>query len=261
MAEVTTQSVQSVAERRNDAASAAKLRALARKRFEPREFVKTITPFEIAAIGVLALLVLAAIFVYSYWILPDQVSYSQLASTVEANRKQISELQAKIEDPSAIMGGFQRAQESLGAFRGEWLKPRLAGRLEIINAVGRVSRETGVRLTSGVSFTTTLPSEAADSPRRQSAEKKETTIRSYPSLGVSFSIAGTYSQVRNFISRFEANPQFVVINAVTVNTESSDTGAVARGPVAGGPAAVSMTISMTAYFQPETAPGTEVAAQ
>ena len=228
----------------------AKLRSLARPGLDPRTFVRSFSTSEIIAVVGLILMIVAAILVYSFGILPDQVARVQAQNEVEANEARKTELRQQVDDPSAIRDEFVRVQDSLNRFRGEMLKPRLAGRLEIIDAVDRISRETGVRLTSPVTFTTAMP--AGPSERRREDEKSK--VRSFPALGLSLTINGQYEQVRNFISRFEASRQFVVIDKVSIGIESEaeGEGALRRAPQT-GPRPVDLEIEMTAYFQPDVA--------
>lgn len=247
MAEVTTRTTTVEVPDRISPAAAARLRSLSRPGFDPRTYLATISTFEIAAIAGVLLIAIGAIFVYSFWILPDQVSYSQAAGEVTANKAKIDDLQQQIDDPSEMRDEFTRTQESLSLFRGDMLKPRREGRLEIIDTVDRLTRETGVRLTSPVSFTTSMPSEA-----RERQSDGEGQIRSYPALQLSFSISGRYEQIRNFISRFEASRQFVVIDAVGIGVGSDEDGG-SGGAVAAPQGTVGVDISLTAYFQPEAA--------
>lgn len=251
MAEVTTRTAPAPETGIVDRAAVARLRALSRPGRDPRDFLKTISPLEIAAVAGLLLLVVATALAYSYWILPDQVRNAQSRSELQAAVARREELQKQLEDPTALRTEFERVRESLDSFRGGVLKPRLAGRLEIIDAVDRISRETGVRLTSPVAFSTSLTAEDLGGEQQARARQKE-GIGSYPSLGMSFSISGGYPQVRNFISRFEASRQFVVIDAVGIGVEgSSDTETLPRAAARND--RVALQITMTAYFQPEAA--------
>ena len=227
----------------------AKLRTLARPGFDPQTFVRSFSTTEIIALVGLILMIVAAILVYSFGILPDQVARVQAQNEVDANEATKAELQKQVDDPTTIRDQAVRIRDSLESFRGNMLKPRLTGRLEIIDAVDRISRETGVRLTSPVAFSTAMPTGPSSDRRRED----EGAIRSFPALSLSFSISGRYDQVRNFISRFEASRQFVVIDQVSIGIESGQEGVEggARRGTASVPDAVDLQISMTAYFQPE----------
>lgn len=240
------------------AASLAKLRSLAQPGFEPRTFVKSVTPFEIAALVLLVLLLIAVFVVYSYFILPDQVSYVQMSNQVAANRAKIEELQQQVVDPSLVTARFQEVRSSLEEFRGQVLRPREVGQREIQSAIGRALGETGVRLASAIQFRTKDPiAEAAKGEKKRTRKGRNENgareIRSYPSMRMEFSISGNYGQLRSFISRFEGSGQFVVIDEITLNVEDDK----ARGPVGrasvGQPSqsgTITLDIAMTAYFQP-----------
>jgi hypothetical protein len=228
-----------------NAASLARLSSLARPGFEPKTFVKSVTPFEIGAIVLLLLLVAGVFALYSWYILPDQVRYVQLSNEVSANRAKIEELQKKVVDPSSVTARFEEVHASLEEFRGGVLKPARSGKQELQAAIGRTVAETGVRLASPVSYKMQEPladAGAARDRRRSSDDSGE--ITSYPSMTVELSIAGSYAQVRSFISRFEGTDQFVVIEALTLNTEDEDEGGGQRG-------LITLDLEMTAYFQPD----------
>ena len=243
-----------------DAAALAKLRAFSRPGFEPKTLIKSVSPFEVVSLVLLVLVVVGIFVVYSFFILPDQVRYVQLSNEVAANQTKITELQQQIVDPHALTAQFQEVRDSLDAFRGSVLKPRLTGRLEIIDAINRTTTETGVQLASAVEFRTqgTAAQEATDTKKRKrkgSDSQAEHTIVSYPSLGVAFSIAGSYQQLRSFISRLEASGQFVVIDGIKLDTSDASRVTVrgrGRRDVAPEPSGlVTLEIKMTAYFQPE----------
>jgi hypothetical protein len=242
------------------AAARARLRALARERPGPRELLKTIGPLEIAVLVVLLFAALAVFLVYTFSVLPDQVGAVQLSSTIDANRTKIAELQKQVDNPGAVHDEVALVQASLDTFRGTYLKPRMAGRVAILETVRNLTRETGVQLASPVSFRTTISSggEEDESKQRQRARKSKESVTSYSSLALDFSITGTYPQLRRFIDSFERSSQFIVIDSVGLSTEKDvpDAEGQPRRASAGGAGdLLTLDIAMTAYFQPETPPG------
>jgi hypothetical protein len=266
MDDLLTQPTQHSGHGVHDAAGVAKLRALARPKFEIIPFVKTISPFEIVAGVGLLLIVAGAVLIYSFWILPDQVRYVQAANQVAENQTKIAELQRKVQDPSSIAAEFNTVKSSLDTFQNDYLRPRQVGRLEIINTVNSLTRETGVRLASPVVFTTAIPGVEETTSSSKSSKSKVSrksaeaagTIRTYPSLEMQFSIAGEYGALRAFINRFEASRQFAVINTVSLSVEAEHKGvrggkrrAVVASPVEVPPGQVTLNITITGYFQPD----------
>ncbi len=242
---------------RFDPVARGRLRALSRDGVSPKALVKSVTPFEIAALVVLVLLIVGTFVVYSFWILPDQVNYVRISNQVSANQSKIQDLQQTIVDPSTLTSHFQEVRDSLDQFRGATLKPRLAGRREILDAIDQSTRETGVALASPVSFETRVSDSTAakktNNKVRSTKASDDDTVRSYPALQMTFSVTGSYDQLRRFISRFEASGQFVVIDAVQLNVDErdDDAGPRGRGRPAAPAGAITLDLSMTAYFQPE----------
>jgi hypothetical protein len=204
----------------------------------------------------LLILVAAAILIYTLAILPDQVTYVQLSNQKAANQAKIEDLQRQLVDPDEIAKHFQEIRGSLDQFRGAVLRPRDEGRIEILNAIDRATRETGARLTDTVKFTSEQAEQTESAERggkkvRKSDENK--AVLSYPSLEMEISVAGSYNQVRSFISRFEGSNQFVVIDKVSLSKEDSEENlADGRGaPRSAGEGMIVLSITMTAFFQPD----------
>jgi hypothetical protein len=240
-----------------DAAALARLNALSRpRRFEPRTFVKSVTPVEIASLVLLVMLVAGVFVIYSFWILPDQVRYVQLSNEVADNQAKIDKLQQQVIDPTSIASEFQEVRDSLDAFRGATLRPHDEGRLQILNAIERVTRETGVQLAGTVEFRASAAEVVTGKEKHKKADKADHTVKSFPSMQVQMSISGSYAQLRSFISRFEGGGQFVIIDSVGLSSAEEAGGKLAGGRAGagfGGPSGgpITLTIAMTAYFQPE----------
>lgn len=266
-AATTTTTTAAAESRPFDAASAARLRSLARPGYSPKAVLKSVSAFEVVAIAMFLLLVGASVLVYSFWILPDQVRYVQLTNEVTANRQKIEEEQAKVVDPASVTSQYQEVRDSLDSFRGSVLRPKIEGKQAILDAIDKTVKETGVQWAGAVSFTTDEPVVADPSKQRVQRTESSHGVASYPALEMRFAITGTYPQLRSFISRFEGSNQFVVINSVQLASEAKreadDDGprrpgaprrAVTPAAVSAGPEGpLTLTIGMTTYFQPSAA--------
>lgn len=276
MPEIMTQAAApSAPEHSYSPADVARLRSLSRPGFSVRTFVKTVPPVAVVALLVLVALVAASILIYSFWILPDQVRAVQLEGEVSSNAQKIDKLRSDIVDPGPMLHEFEEIQTGLATFRTETLKPRPEGRLEIVNTVDRLTRDTGAQLASAVTFTTLNPSDEATQvgrktgtsgsksrKRSRAANDAAEGIRSFPSLNVTFSITGTYEQLRQFISKLEGSNQFLIVDKISLvsgnepegdSSTSSGFGGSGRRPAApSGSGVVTLSLEMTAYFQPDT---------
>lgn len=258
MAELPTGPLAATTQRQTP--SAAKLRALARSGLDIRSFLKNITAIEIAAVVGLVVLIAAVIVIYFFLILPDQVRRLNLSGEVAANRTKIEELSTQAGDPASVTRAYQEVHESLDAFRGQTLQPRTAGRLQIINLVNDLTRQTNVVLTGPIGFDARNPlvDEAAEEggkKEKRKTRKSEDEIRSYPSMSMTMTISGSYSQIREFLAKFETSRQFAIIESVSISSEETED---AESPRAGRRAnvqsdseAITLDVSMTAYFQPD----------
>lgn len=245
-------------------ATLARLRSLSAARHTPRDLVASATRAELVALGGLVALVVAIALMYSNWILPGQVRRLELARTRDQNAEQIETLRREVSvDPEVRRTELEAVKASLEQFRTASLKPRLAGRLAIVTKIEELTRKTGVRLASTVSFRTARPGTDVEVDGNRVAKSKPApgALTSFPSLAVSYQVSGTYAQLRQFVSAFEQSPQFVVFNSISLSTADAGEQAVEPGfggPVGRGPgrgsdvnAPLTLDISMTAYFQPE----------
>lgn len=227
----------------------ARLRSLTRPGFDPKTFLKNTTAAEIACLVALALVIVASFVIYSFAILPDQVRYVQLSSEVETNRTKIEELQKEIQNPDDIRIAFEQVKESLDQFRGEYLKPRSAGRIEIIKSIDEGCRATGTRLASAVTFATSTEDDTGDETRnvRKEEGKQLADVTLFPSIDVQYSITGSYKQLREFLAKFEGHRQFVVIQSVSLaSAEDAENGGGGRGRTGD----LTLDITAKAFFQP-----------
>lgn len=239
--------------------SAARLRSLARPAFGVRAFLKSVSIVEIVAIVGLLLIVGVVVTIYVARILPDQLQLLGLRSEVAANAKKIEGLQSEAGDPGAIAQAYQEIHDSLDTFRGQTLQPRTSGRIQIITLVNDLTRQSGVTLASAIAFEATDPiaeaeREAAEKTKRKSRKAASNEVRSYPSLRMTFTISGSYDEIRRFLASFESSRQFAIVDSVSISSSGDEEaeGGGRRGASRGeDEGAISLDISMTAYFQPD----------
>ena len=251
--------------------SVAKLRSLARPGFELKPFLRSVTPFEIVALLAVIVLVTAVVLIYSFAILPDQVRYVQMSGQISDNEKKIADLQGQLADPREIMTTFEEVRSSLDSFRAGVLKPRLSGRIDIINAVSALTRDTGVRLSGPVQFLSSdQPALEGEGDNSKSSGKNKVAksskntndITAFPSMRMTFSVTGTYAQLRSFVGRFEESSQFVIIDTIELNASDAVASDSPRGARAGAPSpdSVTLDVSVTTYFSPDQTAAQPVAA-
>src|SRR6185369_15376820 len=93
--------------------------------------------------------------------------------------------------------------------------------------VDRLTHQAGVRLSSPVMFSTENASDTHETSNAKATGKKKVqkdVVTSYSSLGVHFSVSGTYSKLRQFINQFERSDQFVIIDSIALGTGDSEPG-------------------------------------
>jgi Tfp pilus assembly protein PilO len=248
-------------------AAIARLRAMAVPRPSPRELVKSASRAELAAVAGLLILIVAIALLYFKSIAPGQITRMQITAERDENARKLDELREVAANPAGIRTQLETVKQTLDQFRAEHLRPRVAGRLAIVGTIEQLTKKTGVRLSSDVDFETNLATGSEGATRgghkvagSSGGESGNRSVTSYPSLGVSYSISGTYPQLRQFISGFEQSPQFVVFDSISLSTsDESDPEAGRMRPRGGVNDVITLEVEMTAYFQPESGAGFGVA--
>ena len=256
--------------------------ALARRRQIPIRFDQLRRAPALSVIGLpeligfagAVLLALITIFAYLYFYVP---AHSRLTSTeMDRNRLQAqlrtSDVQLK-EDTSA-RETVDKINASIEDFESNWLVGSASGRMSLYAVLNNLIRSNGLRNTAGPSYSPLEPVgtksqvQPAASAEKQSNAKWQTI---YPGIAVSVTVEGPYQNVRHFVRDIETSRQFLIINAVELEsvtqTGASQDQPAARTapvpprgggrvteptntPVAGGRGTlVSLRLDMATYFQ------------
>ena len=210
-----------------------------------------------------AFIAIVTIFAYFYFYLPAQ---SRLTSTqLERDRLQalLRSSQNNLQQNTTVREQVDKITGSMTNFENSWLAAASSGRMSLYTTLNTLIKSNGLRNTAGPSYT---PLEQIGSKNRiqpsASAEKqtnaKWQTI--YPGIAVSITVEGPYQRVRNFVRDIESSRQFLIINAVelesvTQSGVAAEPAAIATGAgiapaTAGGRGTlVSLRLEMATYFQ------------
>ena len=229
---------------------------------------------ELVGLAVAGLLLLAALFSYFYFLLPQQ---SRLAD-LESQRKRLSdELNAAGEtfrSGEDTQTSNERILESLNNFESRHLVARERAATAVIEELNGLIRRNSLRITTGISFTQFEPV-SADAPRQQQQQRggggQKPIQNVFPGVGVSLTVEGPYPNLRRFVRDLEADQRFLVVNTVELEGVSDSRAARAAeqaAPATGGlpvdptapPAAaaparpagqtvVSLRVNLAAYFR------------
>jgi len=222
---------------------------------------------ELIGLGCAVFLALLTVFLYFYFLVPAR-------SRVRSLELDRDRLQGQLRAAREGLAGSTSAGElvktitaSIDDFESNWLVAPSSGRMSLYVDLNDLIRSNGLRNTAGPSYTA-LPSIGTKTPQQVlAAADKQSTAKwqsVYPGIAVSVTVEGPYQNVRHFVHDIETSRQFLVINAVELETvtETSTSAAPAtseetRPPVRGArpPAGVSPGRSGAVTFPP-AAPGT-----
>jgi hypothetical protein len=154
-------------------------------------------------------------------------------------------------------------------FESNWLPAASSGRLSLYNTLNNLIKSNGLRNTAGPTYTPLDPVGAKTQIRPTASAEKQSNAKwqtIYPGIAVSVTVEGPYQRVRHFIRDIETSRQFLIINAVELESVTQSGVAaevpvtppargVAPSPVVGGRTTlVSLRLEMATYFQrPEAA--------
>jgi hypothetical protein len=212
-----------------------------------------------------ALLALITAFAYFYFYLPAQ---SRLTSTqLERDRLQgqVRASEIDLQQTTTVTEEVNRINASMHDFESNWLSVTGPGRMSLYSTLNNLIRNNGLRNTAGPSYSPLEPlgSKTQVQPtvtaERQSNAKWQTI---YPGIAVSVTVEGPYQRVRQFVRDIETSRQFLIINAVELESVTQSGIApelapvepqrtvIPPGPVAGGRGTlVSLRLDMATYFQ------------
>src|SRR5256714_6328428 len=178
------------------------------------------------------ILALITLFAYLYFYLPAQ---SRL-STAQAERDRLQAVlrssETNLKGTTKVSEAVNKINASMSDFENNWLPVASSGRMSLYARVNNLIKSNGLRNTAGPSYTPLeqLGSKAQIQPTA-SAEKQSNakwqTI--YPGIAVTVTVEGPYQRVRHFIRDIETSRQFLIINAVEL--ESVTQSGVAAEPL------------------------------
>lgn len=220
---------------------------------------------EIAGLAASALLLLAVVFAYLFFLRPANARLDDAQRKREETYTQLRKMQEGVKLNTDKQATIAEITQSVQDFEAARLSTRGQGRITLLDTLNKLIRSNNLRNTSGPTYSMLDPL-AAGSTQGSSARAGNAKWQSlYPGLGINLTVEGAYPNLRRFVREIEMSNQFIVINAVELEkaTGSSAPAATvgepgdAAKPVARG-ALVSLRLDMAAYFRREATPDTEV---
>ncbi len=218
---------------------------------------------EVAALAAAALLLLTAILSYLFLLVPQRMR----AQTLEADRADLERLLASThktigdsrntqESQAEILGSLQNFEiEHLGEGSGVGLR-------NIVGELNRLILKNKLRISGGIQYVQLQ--EVVPDAEKQQTRREEGGARvvqsTFPGIGVTLTVEGTYANLRRFVRDVEADRHFVVINTVELEGVTDTSSPAVMTPNPNDPNAVaapsstrgtlvSLRLDMAAYFR------------
>jgi hypothetical protein len=236
---------------------------------------------ELIGLAGAVLIALVTIFAYFYFYVP---AHSRLRSAqLERDRLQgqLRASEVNFKQTTTTREAVDKIDASLQDFEGNWLAVSGPGRMSLYSELNNLIRSNGLRNTSGPTYTALEPLGSKSQVQATAAADKQSNVKwqsIYPGIAVSVTVEGPYQNVRHFVRDVETSRQFLVINAVeleslTQSGASQDLPALSSAPapsrpgrvappvISGPPSGrvgwVSLRLDMATYFQrPNSESGT-----
>jgi Tfp pilus assembly protein PilO len=209
---------------------------------------------EIAGLAGSAIMLLAVVFGYLYFLTPARSRLVSLTAERERLQKTLRESTAGVAASQDQQTTIEQINQSLIDFENKRLRDRNEGRMALYDELNTLMRSNKLRNTSGPTYTAleALGTGAQAKPTgTRPANPKLQSV--FPGIGVSVTVEGQYQSLRHFMRDIEASNQFIVINAVELQSVT-DTTAVSVTPEgeavpASRATLVSLRLDMATYFR------------
>jgi Tfp pilus assembly protein PilO len=217
-----------------------------------------------------ALIAVITIVAYLYFYVPAQSRLSSAQLERERLQGQLRASQNNLQQNTTVREEVDKITGSMQDFESNYLSSASSGRMSLYTTLNTLIKSNGLRNTAGPSYTPLEPLgsktqvQATASAERQSNAKWQSI---YPGIAVTVTVEGPYQRVRHFVRDIETSRQFLIINAVELESVTQTgtvpidvapviptRGAAATTPVPGGRGTlVSLRLDLATYFQqPQT---------
>jgi len=174
-----------------------------------------------------ALLALATIFVYFYFLVPAHSRLKSAQLDRDRLQGQVRASQNNLKEGTNTRVIVDKINASLEDFESNWLTTRDLGRMSLYTQLNNLIRNNGLRNTSGPSYATleTAGSKSLVQPTASAAQQSNAKWQSiYPGIAVTLTVEGPYQNVWRFVRDIETSREFLIINAVELESVTQSGG-------------------------------------
>ncbi len=205
-----------------------------------------------------AILALVTLVAYFYFYLPAQSRLSSLQLERERLQAVVRASQEHLQQNTTVSDEVDKITGSMKDFEANYLSASAAGRMSLYTTLNELMKSNGLRNTAGPTYTALEPVGTKTQVRASVSAEKQSNARwqtIYPGIAVSVTVEGPYQRVRHFVRDIERSRQFLIINAVELESVTQTGLAEAPSIATGGASAggrgtlVSLRLEMATYFQ------------
>lgn len=174
---------------------------------------------EIVAVSVAGVFLTGVIFAYFFVLLPAREEFKKREAERSQKQTQLTNLEAKALTAGNKAAGTVDLVSSVDRFENNFLPFPAAGNAALYQRLNQLIRSNNVRNTAGPEYSTleTIDAtRAAKANDRQTRGNKQQGI--FPGTYVTLTVEGSYANLRRFISELENTRQFLVINAIEIES-------------------------------------------
>jgi Tfp pilus assembly protein PilO len=186
---------------------------------------------EIIGLGASALLLLIVLFAYFYSLLPARNRLASLDAERNRLQSQLRRSQGEINVRADTQASVEKINESVENFEANRLSGRGSGSMALYTELNELMRRNALRNTSGPTYVSLDALGAQDQQGGQRPQQQRTGKSKYqsvfPGIGVSLTVEGQYHNLRRFLRELETSKQFVVVNAVELESVKDSEGSQA----------------------------------
>jgi len=241
---------------------------------------------ELIGLAGAVLILLITVFAYFYFYVPAHSRLRSVQSERDRLQAQLRSSEVNFKQTTTTREAVDKIDASLRDFESNWLAVSARGRLLLYSELNNLIRSNGLRNTSGPTYTALEPLGSKSQVLATASADKQSSAKwqsIYPGIAVSVTVEGLYQDVRHFVRDIETSRQFLIINAVeleslTQSGASQELPAVRTAPAPSRPGKpappaiaepagrrgtmVSLRLDMATYFQrPASDSGTPKASE
>lgn len=178
---------------------------------------------EYVAVAAASALLLAVILSYFFVLIPAREDVKRRETERVGKEKELQMLQAGSDESTIQQTDASARVASVDRFETNFLSPVIQGNTALYGRLNELIRANGLRNTAGPEY---APLEVLAPGRtvEQKASGRAALQSLYPGTFVTVTVEGNYANLRRFIADIENSRQFLVINAVEIESDGNGGG-------------------------------------